>query len=362
MKKSLASLLWGLVVAGSVLFSLYRLTSGPVVDTSLLSLLPAAEGDPLLTEANALLSQRASHLMAFLVGHPEAAKAGDMAQQLQSDLKQSSFVHQVLTDMTLDQQKSFFDLYFPFRYQMLSSADRQRLHSGAPIAHFTGRLTAALYGPGSSFLKNIIPQDPLLFFPELVRSWIDQALPESGHGQAFVDKDGFSYVLTAVELSLDPFDSKDQDRMLAGIQDLKTRLLTQWPGSRLYMSGVLPFASAERLRTEREMKWVSLVSLIGVLLLTFGLFGSLRALLMAALPIGVGFLVAVAATLLVFGHIHIITFAFGSSLIGVAIDYPLLYLASIGSLEKTGIRKRRSARLHRVFCSAPPRRSPAMPH
>src|SRR5258708_32475776 len=76
------------------------------------------------------------------------------------------------------------------------------------------------------------------------------------------------------------------------------------------------------------MTIVSLGSLAGVLLLTTLIFASIRALLLAALPITVGFLVASSVTLLCFGNIHIITFAFGSSLIGVAVDYPLLYLAS----------------------------------
>ena len=331
MKRTFWPAAWGLVIVGAVLFSGVRLWRGNVLDTSLLSLLPASEGDALLTEANDLLSRRASHLLAFVVGHPDPAKAADLSHRLSADFLQSGFVAHSLTDVPPEQQKAFYDLYFPFRYQMLSSGDRERLRNGNALPYFSARLTEALYSPASSFFKELIPRDPLLFFPELVRSWMETATPgaaaQPGEGVAFVDQDGRSYVFSAVELSLDPFNSHNQDRMASWMAEEQQRLLTEDPQVRVHSSGVLPFATAERQRTEREMKRVSTGSLIGVLLIAAFIFASMRALLLAALPISVGFVLATAATLAVFGKIHVITFAFGSSLIGVAIDYPMLYLA-----------------------------------
>src|SRR5258708_543081 len=306
MKNRLLSCVWGCVVAGSIAFTTGRVSRGAAVDTSLLSLLPTSEGDPLLSEANVLLSQRASRMMGFVVGHPNATIAVDMDQHLKEELKQSAFVQNSLTELSAEQQKAFYDLYFPFRYQMLSPGDRQRLQGDNPLEYFIARLTGGLYSPASSFLTNLIPQDPLLLFPELIRSWAATTVPpttsEMGEGISFVDTDGTSYAFAAVQLALDPFDSKNQDRMMTWLSDLRKNVLTQWPGSHFYISGVLPFASAERLRTEREMAMVSLGSLAGVLLLTTLTFSSVRALLLAVLPITVGFLVAVAAPLLCFGN------------------------------------------------------------
>jgi predicted exporter len=296
-----------------------------------LSLLPASEGDPLLTHANDLLSRRASHLLVFVIGHPDPDKAAELGRRLNAELAQSGFVRNSLTDVPPEQQKAFYELYFPFRYQMLSLRDRQALQRGNALPYFMGRLTEALYSPASSFFKALIPRDPFLFFPELARSWIETSVPKSAthadEGIAFVDHDGRSYAFAAVELALDPFDSKSQDRMMGWIAGLRARFAAEDPQTRIYSSGVLPFATAERLRTEREMKRVSLGSLIGVLLLAGVVFASPRAILLAALPLTVGFVMAAAATILCFGKIHMITFAFGSSLIGVAIDYPMLYLA-----------------------------------
>ncbi len=332
MRNRLLSSVWGLIVLGSLLYAGSRFWKGNAVDTSLLSLLPTSEGDPLVIEANQVLSQRATRLMAFVVGHPDAATADAINQELKEKLRQSPFIQTILTDPSPEQQRAFYDLYFPFRYQMLSPADRVRLKSGHALNDFAARLTYSLYSPAATLFKNLIAHDPFLFFPELMKSWQETAAPRPStsfpEGISYVDSDGYSYAFTAIQLAQDPFDSKNQDAMMSWIADLRKETVRQWPQSHLYLSGALPFATAERLRTESEMKMISIGSLAGVLLLALAIFASLRTLFLAALPISVGFVTAVSATLLCFGKIHIITFAFGSSLIGVAIDSPLLYLAT----------------------------------
>jgi predicted exporter len=321
MKRRVLSGLWACLVAGSLVYVGMRVWRGAAVDTSLLSLLPTSEGDPLLKEANALLSQRASRMMGFVVGHADPTTVAEINQRLKEELLRSGFVRNSLTDIPAEQQKAFYDFYFPLRYQMLSPADRQRLQDKNPLDIFAGRLAGQLYSPASSFLTELIPKDPFLFFPELIRSWSISVFPEE------ITEEGVSYAFEAVELSVDPFDSKAQDQMMPWLVNLRKTFQTQWPGSHLHVTGALPFAMAERSRTEREMAMVSLGSFAGVLLLSLWVFSSMRVLILAALPITVGFVVAMAGTLLGFGNIHIITLAFGSSLIGVATDYPLLYLA-----------------------------------
>src|SRR5690606_20814769 len=47
------------------------------------------------------------------------------------------------------------------------------------------------------------------------------------------------------------------------------------------------------------------------------------------IPIGAGWLVALASSMLVFDKLHMVTMAFGASLIGVATDYSLHYLCGV---------------------------------
>ena len=59
------------------------------------------------------------------------------------------------------------------------------------------------------------------------------------------------------------------------------------------------------------------------MLVIFVVFRRPRYLLLAALPLGMGFLAGLALVSLLFDKVHGITLAFGFTMLGVAIDYPL---------------------------------------
>jgi predicted exporter len=65
----------------------------------------------------------------------------------------------------------------------------------------------------------------------------------------------------------------------------------------------------------------SALASVGLVVLFFALFRSLRLLCLAALPLGAGFVSGVAVCLALYGRVHGITLAFGASLLGVALDY-----------------------------------------
>ena len=97
-------------------------------------------------------------------------------------------------------------------------------------------------------------------------------------------------------------------------------------GLRLRASGAPVFAVQSRAQIEREVKLLSFfgTALIGGLLLLA--FGSLRALAAAMLPVVTGVVSGITAVGLGFGTVHGITLAFGSTLIGEAVDYAIYYL------------------------------------
>jgi predicted exporter len=55
--------------------------------------------------------------------------------------------------------------------------------------------------------------------------------------------------------------------------------------------------------------------------------------LLAFVPVLVGMLFGAVACVALFGHMHVMTLVLGSSLIGVAVDYPLHYLSKSWSLK-----------------------------
>jgi predicted exporter len=99
----------------------------------------------------------------------------------------------------------------------------------------------------------------------------------------------------------------------------------------LAASGLLYAANGQQQAT-REMTWVGGGATLGILLLLLLAFRRWRVLL-AFVPVLVGMLFGAVACVALFGHMHVMTLVLGSSLIGVAVDYPLHYLSKSWSLK-----------------------------
>jgi predicted exporter len=99
----------------------------------------------------------------------------------------------------------------------------------------------------------------------------------------------------------------------------------------LAASGLLYAANGQQQAT-REMTWVGGGATVGILLLLLLAFRRWRVVL-AFVPVLVGMLFGAVACVALFGHMHVMTLVLGSSLIGVAVDYPLHYLSKSWSLK-----------------------------
>jgi len=105
---------------------------------------------------------------------------------------------------------------------------------------------------------------------------------------------------------------------------------------RLLMSGSPVFAVHSRAQIKDEAIHLAVVGGIvmsGLLLLAFA---SLRALAVALLPVATGVVAGTAAVSLVFGSVHGLTLAFGSTLIGETVDYAIYYLIQARQVGQGG--------------------------
>jgi predicted exporter len=90
-------------------------------------------------------------------------------------------------------------------------------------------------------------------------------------------------------------------------------------------SGV-PFHSYESSsRAQREISLISTVTLILIIVILFCVFRSLLPAIFSFLAIGISLLLAGSTTLLVFREIHVLSFVFGTTLIGTCVDYSIHY-------------------------------------
>lgn len=97
----------------------------------------------------------------------------------------------------------------------------------------------------------------------------------------------------------------------------------------LRLAGAPVYALAARAQIKTDAARLSTLATVFVLLFLYAVFRSLRAVALSAVPLAFGVLAGMTAVVAGFGSVHGITIAFGSTLIGVAVDYPLHYLSHL---------------------------------
>lgn len=90
---------------------------------------------------------------------------------------------------------------------------------------------------------------------------------------------------------------------------------------RFHATGVPLFTDAIARNAQAEMNRIALFSTVLVFGIAWLLFGSLVTVTGAVLAVAFGFSAGFAAALAIFGTLHLLTFVFGLTLIGVAVDY-----------------------------------------
>ena len=141
-----------------------------------------------------------------------------------------------------------------------------------------------------------------------------------------VNQDNMTWVLLRAELQQNDFINPSEN--LTALLTDNRQYLTQ-SGAQFKITGSALFAADAKQKAEKESTLMSVMGVTLTLLLLLIVFRTLR-ILWLFLPILIGMLSGVVATVWGFGQIHILTLVIGTSLVGVLIDFPLHWLA--GSL------------------------------
>ncbi|CAN5901626.1 MMPL family transporter [soil metagenome] len=184
-------------------------------------------------------------------------------------------------------------------------------------------LKEQLGGPTAMMVRQTAPRDPLGGMWEPL-----QAL-RGTRSNVLVDEEGVlftadhQHAFVFVETRSSTFDS-DAQRAFRTVLD--GWLATAGP-VRMQTAGTAQFAIASEAQIKGDVNRIGLFSTVGILAIFLLLFGSVRMILIGFVPMIFGSAVAVLGCQAIFGEIHGITIAFGTSLLGVGLDYVEHYYA-----------------------------------
>lgn len=119
-----------------------------------------------------------------------------------------------------------------------------------------------------------------------------------------------------------------------------------------HATGVPLFTDAIARNAQTEMNRIAVLSSALVFGMAWLLFGRLRTVLGTVLTVSLGFAVGFAAALAVFGTLHLLTFVFGLTLIGVAVDYSLHWFCAGRAAPVSELLKRRNRLLPSLVMAA----------
>ncbi|OUM05553.1 hypothetical protein BW686_20765 [Pseudomonas syringae] len=299
------------------------------LSANLMELVPGTDNDALVASAEKRMQEPLNREMLVLVGHADRQQAVELARTLGEQWQASGLFEKVQWTLQADLPALRTQL-LQGRIAMLPAADRALLIDDPKT--FIEQRVQTLFDPFAGF--SLVPgQDDWLG----LTGRIQNGLPKQGSveadltsGALIATAEGKSWVLLRSRTRSDAFDMQ----LPGQVADLlaKGRVQASGAGGQLLAASGLLYAADGQKQASREITWVGGGATVGILLLLLLAFRRWSVLL-AFVPVVVGMLFGAVACVAFFGSMHVMTLVLGSSLIGVAVDYPLHYLSKSWSMK-----------------------------
>jgi len=244
-------------------------------------------------------------------------------RQIQNALENSGKFRQVVTDVSNHSFSDIPDIVWRYRYLLSDRRiDEESIHNA-----LAQRLSEMSFISGTEF-NQIITHDPALLSLRIMQDLSEAPLP----GVRWRTKDGTAVIIAETHAS--SFDLLEQR---AAIQIIRNSVngLESIASNDLEISGSGAFGVNLKDTTQSEATSRSLIATLGLLVVLMLAYRHAVYALIAGIPLLSGVLGGLSAVTLVFNEIHGITLAFGFTLLGITIDYPLHFFSHARNMGGT---------------------------
>jgi len=310
---------WLLIVAMVILIAFWQ---GPKFDSSILSLLPESDQQPLVEQAIKQMSEDFSGRLVLMLSGKNEQEVRTTVTSMAQNLSLLTELSKVFWRVEEAETSGLHKALFPYRYSVIDSSVREILLNGE-FQRLNDRALMRLFGPLSTGGDSIL-EDPFgLFFDLMINRSSELNLQVSNSLLKVKNTEIPSYLIV-LSFDGDPFSAGLQRKLLGAIEAQQELMPASVSISGI--SGLLLHAAAGANQAKSEISTIGLGSLAGIIFLMLFVFRRVKPLVLLLFPVAVGCIFASAMTLLIFGRVHLVTFAFGAGLVGVSIDYALHFL------------------------------------
>ncbi|MEW6168189.1 MAG: MMPL family transporter [Pseudomonadota bacterium] len=317
---------WLALVAVLVWLFVTQLAPRLRIESDITAMLPQTAPDAVVEQALARFAAAAGRRSIFLIEAPDFARARAAGAAFAAALARGDAFEAIEFERHVDW--AAIDAQFgPHRGGLLSQQDRELLQREGGEALVEAALRD-LYTPTGLIRVRPFAEDPLKLYGNFLLGLTQPGARLALRDGVLTPADGHpGAVLVAAVLRDSPFAIGAQHKAADALASAEHALRTAVPEARVASSGVLRHAIVNSQRARHEIGLFGGLSLAGVFAVFAYCFRSLRPLLLVVCALGVGTLASISAVHGLFGQVHLLSLVFGSSLIGVAVDYAIHFFS-----------------------------------
>lgn len=310
-----------------ILFVLILVTLGVLVsfkpahtETNILKAIFSSKSDNLLID----LSSRFSAKINIIVESSDFEKAEEVSKTIYAKIDKTKMKssNANITEIIEEYEKYHNNLLSNQTRKYLINKQYDKVEENA---------YEALYNPVIPPVGSI-EDDPFLLLTDFVMNLNKNSQAPSNFTPIQLNDKYYSLIMLDVdkELALSPTVLNKEVKKLVDLQKEFSK-----NGTKVYLTGAPIHSYFASSHSIFEINLICILSTLFVIGLVFWYFGSLFPLIPIGLSIGLGIYAGYCMTALVFKNIHILTFVFSTTLIGVCVDYSLHYFVALKE-GKTG--------------------------
>lgn len=281
------------------------------LDSDMGFFLPPSVGVQQQIVQNEIREGEAARLLIAAISAPTPSQAARLSTALQQRL-----AHEAAFTLVLNRPEQLDETalhaWFDYRYLLLDTP-WDGLHEA-----LQDRL-AELRSPLAALTRQTLAEDPSSNYQRWLNSLQQETRLQLQHGVWF-DGEGRAMLLLRTQA---PAMALDQQAANITLLQQHFSSLEGSAAASLLLGGAPALAVASRDTIRQEARLLSIAASLVVAIILLWAYRSLQLWLLAALPLITAIVIALLAVWLLFGQVHGITVAFGITLVGVALDYPL---------------------------------------
>lgn len=320
--------------------SFFLLGTNFKINTSLFDILPKTNSSREVSKADSILSNKTSKMFIILTkgnSFEDAKKRANLLYEKLANQNNSEVFSNISLNISENIVDEISEYFYDNRFYILSEKDIKKLQTDDGITDFISESLLNFYS--GMFSSKSIELDPFLLTEVAMTNTLRKIMDTGTSMNVFdgvlctvLEEDGEEtedkfYVMMRGELTQKGASITNKTSGVKTILDSIEQLEKENPGieNKFILSGV-PFHSYySSSSAQKEIGIISIVTIFLIILLCYLIFKNLLPIFYSLAAILISVFFSFISVLIVFKEIHILTFVFGTTLIGICLDYSVHY-------------------------------------